>query len=131
MTPALRFWTTLAALDGLAAVAAGAFGAHAAGDPAVRELLRTGAQYQSVHAAAALAAAAFGRGRPGRATAAATWAAGLFAVGGLLFGGSLDVLAVTGVRAWGAVTPVGGLLLMAGWAAAGWAALAASPAPEA
>lgn len=123
MSPTLRVWTILAAFDGLAAVAAGAFGAHAAPDPAVRELLRTGAQYQSVHAAAALAVAALGRGR----SAGATWAAGLFAVGGLVFGGSLDVLAVTEVRAWGAVTPVGGFLLMAGWAAAGWAALTTPP----
>lgn len=123
MSPTLRAWTILAAFDGLMAVAAGAFGAHAAIDPAVRELLRTGAQYQSTHAAAALAAAAFGRGR----SAPATTAAGLFAVGALVFGGSLDVLAVTGVRAWGAVTPVGGLLLMAGWVAAGWAALTAPP----
>ncbi len=116
-SPALRWWLALAALGGLMAVAAGAFGAHATNDLYTRELLRTGAQYQGVHAAAGFAVAAALRGR------AATWAVALFAVGGLLFAGSLDLLALTGVRAWGAVTPLGGLALLAGWAVAAMAAL--------
>jgi uncharacterized membrane protein YgdD (TMEM256/DUF423 family) len=109
----------LAALNGFLAVAAGAFGAHAASDPQVREWLRTGAQYQGAHAVAALAAVALAR-EGGRA---ALWAAGLFGAGALVFGVSLDALALTGARAWGAVTPLGGLLLLAGWLALGWSAL--------
>lgn len=111
MTPS-RPLLLLAALNGFLAVAAGAFGAHAAADPQVREWLRTGAQYQGAHAVAALAVVALTAelGRP------ALWAAGLFGAGALLFGASLDALALTGVRAWGAVTPLGGLLLLAGWA---------------
>ncbi len=114
-----RTLLALAALNGFLAVAAGAFGAHAAADPQVREWLRTGAQYQGLHAAAGLAALALARelGRP------ALWAAGLFGAGALVFGLSLDALAITGVRAWGAVTPLGGLLLLAGWATLGWATL--------
>lgn len=117
MSAALRAWLALAALDGFLAVAAGAFGAHATADLYVRELLRTGAQYQGVHAAAAFALAAALRGR------AVMWSVALFAVGGLLFGGSLDLLAVTGVRTWGAVTPLGGVAFLAGWALAAVAAL--------
>lgn len=116
---AVRLWLALAALDGFMAVAAGAFGAHATSDLYVRELLRTGAQYQGVHAAAAFGIAA---ALPGRA---ATWAVALFAVGGLLFGGSLDLLAVTGAHLWGAVTPLGGLAFLAGWALTAGAVLRA------
>lgn len=116
---AARLWLALAALDGLLAVATGAFGAHGVADLDTKELLRTGASYQLVHAAAALGATALGA-RLGRA---AGWATALFAAGALVFGGSLDLLAATGVRTWGAVTPIGGLLLMAGWAALIWGAL--------
>ena len=59
---------------------------------------------------------------------AAGW---LFGAGALVFGGSLYALALTGVRVWGAVTPVGGLLLMAGWAVLIWGALRAAWAPTA
>lgn len=51
----------------------------------------------------------------------------LFLFGGLVFGGSLYLLALTGARIWGAVTPVGGLLLLTGWAALAWAALGRKP----
>ena len=112
-------WLALAALDGFMAVAAGAFGAHGASDPQVREWLRTGAQYQMTHAVAALACGPLLRA----GAVQAGWAGRLFAVGALVFGGSLYLLAVTGVRTWGAVTPLGGLLLLAGWAALAWAVL--------
>ena len=113
-----RAWLLLAAVNGLVAVAAGAFGAHGASDPQVREWLRTGASYQLAHAVAGLAAWAL-LPRLGRAAGAAGW---LFGAGGLVFGGSLYALALTGLRVWGAVTPVGGLLLMAGWAVLIWSA---------
>jgi uncharacterized membrane protein YgdD (TMEM256/DUF423 family) len=106
-----RGGAAFAALVGLAAVASGAFGAHAATDPAARELLRTGAQYQGLHALAAFTALAVA---PGRTGAVAGW---LLALGALLFGASLDALAAGAPRAVGAVTPLGGLLMMGGWAA--------------
>jgi len=111
-----RIWLGLAALNGLMGVAAGAFGAHAAKDAAAKELLRTGAQYQLIHAVAALAC--FGLLR--LAIGPANWAGWLFGVGGLVFAGSLYLLALTGVRVLGAITPLGGLALMAGWAALLW-----------
>ena len=115
-----RIWLGLAALNGLMGVAAGAFGAHAAKDAAAKELLRTGAQYQLIHAVAALAC--FGLLR--MAIGPANWAGWLFGVGGLLFGGSLYVLALTGVRVLGAITPIGGLCLMIGWAMLLWGVFA-------
>ena len=94
------------------AVASGAFGAHATSDPAVRELLRTGAQYQGLHAMAGIVCfAALATG--GRLGAAAGW---LFCVGAFLFGASLDALALGATRAAGAITPLGGLAMMVGWA---------------
>jgi uncharacterized membrane protein YgdD (TMEM256/DUF423 family) len=117
---ATRLWLALAALNGLMAVAAGAFGAHGASDPLAKEWLRTGAQYQLAHAVAALACYGLLR----IAVGPAAWAAWLFDIGGLVFGGSLYLMALTGVRALGAVTPIGGGLLIAGWAVTIWAALA-------
>ncbi len=108
----LRGAVALAGLNGFLAVAAGAFGAHGVHDAAVRDLLHTGAQYQMVHAVAALAALRFG-------LRVAGW---LFGAGALVFGASLYLLAFSGVRLWGAVTPVGGLLLLAGWATVAWSA---------
>lgn len=111
MERATRTWAGLAALNGFMAVGAGAFGAHAASDVHVGELLRTGAQYQLTHAVAALACLALAP------TLSAVRISGwLFGAGGLLFAGSLYLLAATGARLFGAVTPIGGLLLLAGWA---------------
>ena len=105
-----RVGAAVSALVGLMAVAAGAFGAHAASDPVAKELLRTGAQYQGLHALAALVAFAALPTLSGSA-----WAGWLLASGALLFGGSLDLLAVGAPRMVGVITPVGGLLMMAGW----------------
>lgn len=118
-----RAWPLLAGVNGLMAVAAGAFGAHGVADPQVKEWLRTGAQYQMVHAVAALACLSLVAGAPS-AAGAAGW---LFGLGALLFSGSLYVMAMTGVRALGAVTPIGGALLLLGWAAVIWAILAQAP----
>ena len=116
----VRIWLALAALDGLMAVAAGAFGAHGMADPQAKELLRTGAQYQLVHAVAALACYGLLRFEIGPAG----WAGWLFGLGGLVFGGSLYLLALTGVKVLGAITPIGGLMMLAGWAVLIWGALA-------
>ena len=102
------------------AVGAGAFGAHGMHDPQVKGWLQTGAQYQLVHAAAGLACVALLRVMV-RQAGVAGW---LFGIGGLVFGGSLYLLALTGVRLWGAVTPIGGLLMIFGWAVVLWGALA-------
>lgn len=120
MYAGLRIWLALAALNGLMAVAGGAFGAHAVSDPQAKEWLRTGAQYQLAHAVAGLACYGLLRLSIGPAS----WAGWLFGFGALIFGGSLYLMALTGVRILGAVTPIGGVLLLAGWAVLIWAALA-------
>jgi uncharacterized membrane protein YgdD (TMEM256/DUF423 family) len=104
----------LAGLLGFTAVAAGAFGAHAVRSrltPAMMEVYRTGALYHLVHAVAALAVAGAGeRLRRGRLILT------LFAAGIVVFAGSLYALALTGIGVLGAVTPLGGLSLLAAWA---------------
>jgi uncharacterized membrane protein YgdD (TMEM256/DUF423 family) len=120
MLGGIRIWLALAALNGLMAVAAGAFGAHAASDPQVKEWLRTGALYQLTHAVAALACYGLLRAAVGPAS----WAAWFFVIGALIFGGSLYLMAVTGARGLGAVTPIGGVLLLCGWAVLIYGALA-------
>ncbi len=97
-------------------VAAGAFGAHALRSRIAPDLLavyETGVRYQLVHALALLAVGLAAARWPSGGWAAPVW---LFAAGTVLFSGSLYVLAVTGVRWLGAVTPLGGICFLAGWA---------------
>ncbi len=121
----MRLQLLLAALSGFVAVAAGAFGAHGASSEQARSWLQTGGQYQLAHALAVYAAFAVARAGGG---SAAGWAGWLFVAGGALFGGSLYLMALTGARALGAITPVGGLLMLAGWACLAWASWSISPA---
>jgi uncharacterized membrane protein YgdD (TMEM256/DUF423 family) len=106
---------TLAGAFGFSAVALGAFGAHGLRDrlaPPMLEIYRTGVLYHLVHALAVLAVAlAADRLRRPRLVG------GLFCAGIAIFAGTLYLLAITGVTWLGAVTPIGGLLLLAGWAA--------------
>jgi uncharacterized membrane protein YgdD (TMEM256/DUF423 family) len=113
-----RVWTTLAALSGLVAVAAGAFAAHGVTDPTARELLRTGSTYEFIHALATLACAGLAATAMPRARLAPAW----FLAGTLLFSGSLYALAFGAPRLVGVVTPFGGLAFMAGWGVLAWAA---------
>lgn len=101
----------LAALSGALAVGAGAFGAHAAHGEAA-EWLKTGAQYQLVHAVAALVALRMKVRGP-------AW---LFVVGAAVFAGTLYLMALGLPRWLGAVTPVGGVLLILGWLRLAWLA---------
>ncbi len=122
MTPAdqrPRLWPALAAFSGLISVAAGAFGAHGAPGPLAKELLRTGAQYEMIHALAAFAC--LSGWRPG--LTCAVLSAWLFLAGSALFSWSLYGLALSGQHWLGAITPIGGVLLLAGWASLGAAAL--------
>jgi len=104
-----RIWLGLAALIGLTAVAAGAFAAHGIDDPEAQDWLRTGALYGLTHALAVFAAA----GQSGRA---ARLAQALFVIGAAIFSGTLFAMALGAPTILGAVTPIGGLGLMAGWA---------------
>jgi uncharacterized membrane protein YgdD (TMEM256/DUF423 family) len=120
-----RFFALAGSISGLVAVAAGAFGAHALRTRLTADLLatfETGARYQMYHALALLAVAWLTSARPG--SNAAVWAGGLFLLGTVVFSGSLYALALSGQRWIGAVTPLGGVALLAGWGCLAWAALA-------
>jgi uncharacterized membrane protein YgdD (TMEM256/DUF423 family) len=110
-----RTLLTIAGTLGFSAVLLGAFGAHGLRDkvaPPMLEIYRTGVLYHLVHALAVFAVAlAADRLRRPRLVA------GLFTAGIAIFSGTLYLLAITGVMKLGAVTPIGGVLLMASWAA--------------
>ena len=115
-----RALLALAALSGLIAVAAGAFGAHGVADLRAKDWLHTGAEYELIHALAVFAC--FSVWRAGaRGAELAGW---LFLAGSSLFSWSLYLMAITEQVWLGAVTPVGGLLLLAGWTVLSWAILA-------
>ena len=99
----------LAALSGALAVAAGAFGAHGARGEA-QEWLQTGGPSQLINAVAALVAMRVEARGP-------AW---LFVVGGAIFAGTLYLMAIGAPRWFGAITPVGGALLIGGWLWLGW-----------
>jgi uncharacterized membrane protein YgdD (TMEM256/DUF423 family) len=97
------------------------FWRHGVLDPLAKELVRTGANYEAIHALATIACAAFidaGARRAGYAPA-------LFLTGSVIFCGSLYGLAFGAPRWLGVATPIGGLLFLAGWAVVAWRCLAA------
>ncbi len=105
----------LGAVSGAIGVGAGAFGAHALRaklEPRMLEVFETGSRYQMYHALALIAAAFVASRWPGSLASAAGW---LFLAGTVLFSGSLYAMALTNVRALGAVTPIGGVCFIAGW----------------
>jgi uncharacterized membrane protein YgdD (TMEM256/DUF423 family) len=106
-TTALRF----AAVAGFLAVALGAFGAHGLKATLAQNgtlpVWQTAALYHLVHAVVLLALALRGT--------VARWPFALFGGGILIFSGSLYVLAITNLKWLGAITPLGGLCLLAGW----------------
>jgi uncharacterized membrane protein YgdD (TMEM256/DUF423 family) len=112
----IRAWLVAAALGGFLSVAAGAAAAHLPAGERGAELLRSGALYGMVHAAALIAVTAMAqsRDRLGLALILAGWS---FAAGMLLFSLSLFALALT-EREWlSMITPFGGTGLLVGWAA--------------
>ena len=105
------------AIFGAAAVCLGAFGAHALAtmlSERQAEVWDTAVQYHMVHALALLLCGALATTASTRALTIAGWCFGL---GILLFSGSLYWLSLDGPRLLGPVTPLGGLLLIAGWLA--------------
>ncbi len=109
-------WIRIAAVLGFLGVALGAFGAHGLRGKISDELLtvfHTAVLYHLLHSVALLALALWGNAT-GRSV---TWPASLWLAGIVLFSGSLYVLALTGIRQLGAITPLGGLGFLAGWVA--------------
>ncbi|MVW73266.1 MULTISPECIES: DUF423 domain-containing protein [unclassified Bordetella] len=116
-----RHLIVLAALNMIAAVGAGAFGAHGLKQSLTSDMLavwQTGVLYHLVHALGlfiiALLAARYGAGM---STAGLIMFAGI-----ILFSGSLYLLAVTGIRWLGAITPIGGVAFLVAWAWVAWTA---------
>jgi len=99
----------LAALSAALAIAAGAFGAHGAASPQAAEWLRTGGLYQLIHAVAALAMMGVARGP-----------VALHLGGAAIFAFTLYAMALGAPKWLGAVTPIGGTLMIAGWIWAAW-----------
>lgn len=118
-----RLFLALAGLNGFLGVMLGAFGAHglrnslASAPDGVRrlEVWETGAHYQLVHAVALGVIAALASRFQSQALPIAGY---LFQAGIVLFSGSLYVITLTGIRGFGAITPIGGLCFLAGWLSA-------------
>ncbi|MBV7494412.1 DUF423 domain-containing protein [Pseudomonas sp. PDM24] len=118
----LRGFLMLAAFFGFTGVALGAFAAHGLKSRLSAEYLaifHTGVTYQLVHTLALLGVALLATQIPGRLI---TWAGASFAIGILLFSGSLYLLTITGISKLGIVTPIGGLAFLVGWVCLGLAA---------
>lgn len=118
----LRSFLMLAAFFGFTGVALGAFAAHGLKSRLSAEYLaifHTGVTYQLVHTLALLGVALLATQIPGRLI---TWAGASFAIGILLFSGSLYLLTLTGISKLGVVTPFGGLAFLVGWFCLGLAA---------
>lgn len=117
-----KLWWCVAALSGAVMVMLGAYATHglaARTSAAVVDIVETGVRYQAWHTLAMLAVLAWRshRPHPGQQIVLALWALGMLA-----FAGSLYLMALAGLNV-GIVTPIGGLLLMAGWLSLGVTAL--------
>jgi len=119
-----KLFITLASLSGMLAVVFGAFGAHALKgklDDQALKVFETAVQYHFYHTFALLVVGVLALNQP--QTVLLKSSGWLFVIGILVFSGSLYFLSLTGVRWLGAITPLGGLALIAGWAclaATGW-----------
>jgi uncharacterized membrane protein YgdD (TMEM256/DUF423 family) len=115
-----RFFFVLGCFSALIAVTGGAFGTHALRGKLTSDALNTfevGVRYQFYHAIALIAVAWAIAHWPNANAAIAGW---FFLAGTVLFSGSLYALCLTGIQRFGVVTPVGGLLFIAGWIYLAW-----------
>jgi len=120
----MRTWAIISALNAFLAVAAGAFGAHALRGKLTPEMLavfETGVRYHMYHALALILTSLAMPRMGGWLVSTAGWC---FVAGIVLFSGSLYTLALSGVTIFGAITPLGGLAFLAGWACLALAAAA-------
>lgn len=118
-----RWFAVIGAVLGLTGVALGAFGAHLLEgriDERSQEVYEIGVRYQMYHALALFAVAWVISRWPDGGAVGAGWA---MVVGTVIFSGSLYALAGTGYRWFGAITPIGGIALLVGWALLAWSLL--------
>ena len=115
-----RFFFTAGAIAAFIAVALGAFGAHSLRTkltPDMLNIFEVGVRYQMYHALGLFAVAWAITRWPETNLDSAGWA---FIIGIVIFSGSLYLLSITGMRWLGAITPLGGLAFLAGWAILVW-----------
>lgn len=115
-----RFFFLAGAIAAFIAVALGAFGAHSLRtklSPEMLNIFETGVRYQMYHALGLIAVAWAITRWPEANLNAAGWA---FIVGIVIFSGSLYLLSITDTRWLGAITPIGGLAFLIGWAILVW-----------
>jgi len=117
-------WITLGAINCFLGVLIGAFGAHGLKDrlsESGMDIYRTGVTYQMWHGLALLLYGIWANQRGQDSV----WVGSAFSLGILLFSGSLYILALSQVRAWGIVTPFGGILFLLAWGSWIWTLLRA------
>lgn len=122
-----RHYLLLTAINAFVVVMFGAFGAHALEARLSADMLQTwqtAVQYQMFHTTGLLAIAWLAREHA--TSTSLRWSGRLFAAGLVLFCGSLYLLALSGVRVLGAITPIGGVAWLAAWFLLGKVALAQS-----
>ncbi len=112
----MKIFVILGSLSGLLGVALGAFGAHglkARVSPELLTVWQTGVQYQLVHALALVLIGILCHLLP--AASQLRMAGWMMLLGSLLFSGSLYIMTLSGVRALGMITPLGGIAFLLGW----------------
>ena len=115
-----KTFVILGAVFGFLGVGLGAFGAHALKQRLPQDLFdifEVGVRYHMYHALALLAVGWAASQWPGTIPAVSGW---LFVAGILVFSGSLYILALSGVRWLGAITPIGGVAFLGGWLLLAW-----------
>jgi len=115
-----RFFLCLASVLGFLGVALGAFAAHGLKgrlSPDLLAIFEVGVRYHMYHALALLAVGILLRISPDQFSPYVGWA---FVGGITIFSGSLFILAISGIRWLGAITPIGGVLFLIGWALLAW-----------
>jgi uncharacterized membrane protein YgdD (TMEM256/DUF423 family) len=119
-----KFFLLSGSILGLLGVAIGAFGAHALKamlEAAGRaDTFETGVRYLFYHAIALVLVGILSKEFPGNTI---NWSGNLFLLGTLIFSGSLFLICFTGINVFGAVAPIGGTLLIIGWALLFWSVL--------
>jgi uncharacterized membrane protein YgdD (TMEM256/DUF423 family) len=116
----VKFWLILSAIFGFLTVALGAFGAHSLKDlldDYGKSIYEKAILYQMFHSMALFAIGLLQHFIKHHSLAAAGWG---FLIGIILFSGSLYVLAITGIKWFGAITPIGGISFLFGWSYLIW-----------
>tara|TARA_B110000285_G_scaffold223388_1_gene278837 strand:- start:362 stop:739 length:378 start_codon:yes stop_codon:yes gene_type:complete len=125
----MKILAGMTAMLGFFAVALGAFGAHllqGTTAPKMLSLWQTGVQYQMFHVLALLSVIIAANRHYTILWSVVGW---LFVMGSIIFSGSLYLFVITGIKAFGMITPIGGSMFLAGWLVLSFALIRASVKP--